>query len=157
MYGPDVQASHEPKLGCDQDHACGYVSSSDIVKYKLVRHSQVNCILCMSPEGNIAHKTDTEGSLSSYNVNRLISVGIVTVIYRDKTKPRHWHSHGDLPKQNKGTSFPIAEKYKTYCSQKASNTTLPHQQPWVPSQVNQYAVWVISPRQFGSVVTSLQR
>ena len=35
------------------------------------------------------HKIDTEGSLSSYNVNRLISVGIVTVIYRNKTKARH--------------------------------------------------------------------
>ena len=38
MYGPDVQASHEPKMGCDQNNACEYVSSSDIVRCRLVRH-----------------------------------------------------------------------------------------------------------------------
>ena len=82
-------------MGCDQNHACEYVSSSDIVRYKLVRHSQVNCILCMFPEGNIAHKINIEGSLSSYNVNRVISVGMVTVIYRNKTKARHSPSQRD--------------------------------------------------------------
>ena len=45
----------------------------------------------MFPEGNIVHKIDTEGSLSSYNVNRLISVGIVTVII--ETKQRHVIPH----------------------------------------------------------------